>query len=303
MLILSGDQIYHQDYRDLLRFHQEKGADLTIAVMNVQPEEAPRFGMLDVDQNQEIMRFVEKPKESASTLASMGTYVFNTAFLLKCLEEDAHDEASGHDFGSNIIPPLIGSSKVYAYHFNGYWQDIDTLETFGKANLAQLGNEPTLNLHDPAWMLPIHSNNTTPVDIRPTGMISNSLISEGCVIEGEVIHSILSSGVHLEINVVVHDSVILDNAIIHTGALVKDCLIGIGVEIGANARVGCGGDLTPKPSEQNLNTSITTIGKMAHIPAGITIESNCLIDDFVKTDDFKTLLVTSGTSVRKSIRE
>jgi glucose-1-phosphate adenylyltransferase len=300
ILILPGDQVYHQDYRDLLRFHQEKGADLTIAVLNVPSEESPHFGMVDVDQNQKIVRFVEKPKHSTSTLASMGIYVFNIAFLLECLARDAQDEASAHDFGLDIIPPMIEKGKVYAYRFNGYWVDINTLETYWNANLALLGTEPTLNLHDPAWMLPVRTNNAVPADIRPTGLITNSLISEGCVIEGEIVHSILSTGVQIEKNVIVHDSVILDNAIIRKGTVLQDCLIGVGVEIGANASIGASSDSRPTPAEQDTNAGITVIGKMAHIPAGITIERNCLIEDSVKPDDFKNMQVSSGTTVRRS---
>ena len=301
VLILSGEQVYHQDYRDLLRFHHEKGADLTIAVMNVSSEEFPRFGMVDVDQNQKIIRFVEKPKCSGSTLASMGIYVFNTAFLLDCLAKDAQDEASVHDFGLNIIPSMIGTAKVYAYRFNGYWLDINTLETYWKANLALLGAEPTLNLHDSAWILPAHANNISPADIRPTGSVTHSLISEGCVIEGEIVHSLLFPGVQIERNVVVRDSVILDNAIIRRGAIIQDCLIGAGAKIGANIRIGASSDEAPE--EQNINAGITVIGKLASVPAGITIGRNCIIEDSVKAEDFKTMQISSGTTVRRSDQE
>jgi glucose-1-phosphate adenylyltransferase len=299
VLILAGDHIYHQDYRDLLRFHQEKGADLTIAVMEVRPEESSRFGMLEMDQNQRITRFVEKPKQSVSSLASMGIYVFNTAFLLDCLEKDAQNKASGHDFGANIIPSLIQSCKVYAYRFSGYWADIDTIETYWKASLALLDSAPSLNLRDSTWMLPVCSTNTLPADIRPTGAVTDSLISEGCVIEGEVLRSILSPGVKIEKGARVVDSIIFHDTTIHTQAVVKDCLVGTGVEIGANALVGGSGELTHNSTEQGLTTGITAIGKQARIPAGTTIERNCFIEGFVETKDFKILHVPSGTSIRK----
>ena len=303
VLILAGDHIYHQDYRDLLRFHKDKGADLTIAVIPVSPEDTHRFGMVDVDRNQRITHFVEKPKETDSTLASMGIYVFKTPFLLKCLEKDAQDNASGHDFGRSIIPFLIESCKVYAYRYNGYWVDIDTIETYWKSSLALLGNESAINLRDPTRMFQVHSGNTSPADIRPTGLVMNSLIADGCVIEGEVLHSILSPGVQIEKGAIVHNSIVMDNSIIHSGASIKDCLIGSGVEIGANASIGGSGALEPNQTEPYLISGITVIGNWAHIPDDISIERNCFIEDFVKMDDFKDLRISSGSCVRKSSQQ
>jgi len=130
LLILSGDHIYKQDYRDLLRFHQEKGADLTVAVMNVPIDEVSRFGIMSVDASQKITKFAEKPKQSDSTLASMGIYVFNTQFLVRMLEEDALEKNSSHDFGKNIIPRIVEMGRAFAYPFIGYWVDVGTIQAY-----------------------------------------------------------------------------------------------------------------------------------------------------------------------------
>ena len=195
LLILSGDHIYKQDYRDLLRFHEAKGADLTVAVMHVSPDEVQRFGIMDTDAEQRITRFTEKPKKSESTLASMGIYVFNTRFLLRRLEQDAPDAASAHDFGKNIIPKMVEHDRAYAYPFSGYWVDVGTISAYWETNLALLCENPELDLNDPRWVIHTRSEERPAVKLGSTGGSRDSLVSNGCVIHGTVIDSILSPGV------------------------------------------------------------------------------------------------------------
>src|SRR5512139_108178 len=153
LLILGGDHIYKMDYREMLRFHDEKGADLTVAVMNVAPEETFRFGIMDVNSNNKIVKFTEKPKQATSTLASMGIYVFNTDFLLRQLEEDGADPNSQHDFGKNLIPKMVARDKVYAFPFSGYWVDVGTIQSYWETNLSLLNDPPPLDLDDPEWVI------------------------------------------------------------------------------------------------------------------------------------------------------
>jgi len=127
-LIVAGDHLYRQDYRDLLRYHQETGADLTISITSVSPQDCQRYGMLSLDKDQRITQFIEKPDHSDSSLASMGIYVFKTSVLLDVLKADAQNPASRHDFGRDILPSMIASQRVFAYHFNGSWSDIATFE-------------------------------------------------------------------------------------------------------------------------------------------------------------------------------
>jgi glucose-1-phosphate adenylyltransferase len=300
LLVLSGDHIYKQDYRDLLRFHREKGADLTVTVMHARPDEVHRFGIMSVDADQRITQFAEKPKQSESTLASMGIYVFNTAFLLRRLEEDARDSTTAHDFGKNIIPKMVERDQAFAYPFGGYWVDVGTIAAYWATNLALLEENPALDLYDPNWVIHTRSAERPPVKCKPPSEIDNSLLSNGCVINGTVINSVLSPGVRVERGAVVRDSVVMSDTTIKAGALIDRCVLDKQIEIGADAQVGVGDDNTPNQLEPaNLNTGITIVGKRARIPAGATIGRNCRIDPNVTPDDFEQLHILSGAVVAR----
>ena len=300
VLILSGDHIYKQDYRDLLRFHQDKRANLTVAVMNVRPEETGRFGIMSVDAGQKITRFVEKPKQSESTLASMGIYVFNTSFLLKLLDEDAQDATSAHDFAKNIIPRIVQMGGAYAYPFLGYWVDVGTIQSYWETSMALLADKPELDLYDSHWVIHTRSEERPPVKCIPPGELINSMASNGCVINGTVINSILSPGVKVEKGAVVRDSVIMNDVIIRAGASVNRCVLDKEVEVGPNAQLGAGDDNTPNKLEPaNINTGITIAGKRACVPAGAVIGRNCRIDPSTDQNDYDTLVIPSGESVVK----
>ena len=300
LLILSGDHIYKQDYRDLLRFHQEKGADLTVAVMNVPPEEVSRFGIMSVDAGQKITRFAEKPKKSDSTLASMGIYVFNTEFLLKLLESDAKDSESSHDFGKNIIPRIVEMDRAYAYPFIGYWVDVGTIQAYWETSMALLAENPGLDLYDMNWVIHTRSKERPPVKCIPPGEITNSIASNGCVIQGKVINSVLSPGVRVESGAVVKDSVIMNDVVVRSGAWVNCCVLDKEIEIGANARLGVGDDNTPNQMEPDkLNTGITIVGKRACVPQNAVIGRNCKIDPETTPDDYEMMEIFSGGTISK----
>jgi len=300
LLILAGDHIYKQDYRDLLRFHQEKSAHLTVAVMNVKQDEVGRFGIMSVDAGQKITRFVEKPKQSDSTLASMGIYVFNTRFLLQQLEEDAQDRNSAHDFGKNIIPHIVEMGGAYAYPFLGYWVDVGTIKAYWETNMALLGEKPNLDLYDTEWIIHTRSEERPPVKCIPPGELINSMASNGCIISGKVINSVLSPGVCVEKGAVVCNSVIMNDTVVRAGAAIERCILDKEIEVGANAQLGAGEDNTPNKLEPaNINSGITIVGKRAHIPAGVVIGRNCRIDPTTTEVDYVTLEVPSGGTVSK----
>lgn len=300
LLILSGDHIYKQDYRDLLRFHQDKGADLTVAVMNVAKEEVNRFGIMTVDSSQKITRFAEKPRQSDSTLASMGIYVFNTKFLLSLLEEDAQDSESAHDFGKNIIPRIVQGSGAYAYPFLGYWVDVGTIQAYWETSMALLDENPGLDLYDSNWIIHTRSEERPPVKCLPPGELIKSMASNGCVISGTVINSVLSPGVRVEKGAVVRNSVIMNDTIVHAGASIDCCILDKSIDVGANAQLGAGKDDTPNQLEPaNINTGITIVGKRAVIPSGALIGRNCRIDPNTAESDYADLEVPSGGSILK----
>jgi glucose-1-phosphate adenylyltransferase len=298
LLILSGDHIYKQDYRDLLRYHDEKGADLTVAVMRVKPEETHRFGIMDVDEHERIAKFTEKPKDATSTLASMGIYVFNTDFLLRYLESDVQNPNSQHDFGKNLIPEMVANDKVYAYPFSGYWVDVGTIQSYWETNLALLDEGAGLNLGDMNWVIHTRSRERPPVHLGRHAVVQNALLSNGCDIQGTVIHSVLSPGVVVEAGALVRDSVIMNDTVIRSGALVDRCVLDKEIEIGRGAQLGCGDDHTPNALEPaNLNTGITIVGKRAKAPADAQIGRNCRIDPGTTREDYDELLVASGGTV------
>jgi glucose-1-phosphate adenylyltransferase len=300
LLILSGDHIYKQDYRQLLRFHQDKGADLTVAVMHVPSDETFRFGIMDVDAADRIIRFTEKPKHSESTLASMGIYVFNTDFLLRYLEADGLDPNSAHDFGKNLIPQMVAHDQVFAYPFSGYWVDVGTIQSYWETNLALLADPPDLDLTDPNWVIHTRSKERPPVRLGAQGAAHDALLANGCVINGTVIRSVLSPGVCVERGAVVRDSVIMNDTVIRAGAVVERCVLDKEVEIGPDAQLGCGDDNTPNQLEPaNLDTGITIVGKRARVPAGAIIGRNCRIDPSTIRDDYDQLVVASGGTISK----
>ena len=227
-------------------FTRSKGADLTVAVMHVRPDEVHRFGIMSVDADQRITRFAEKPKQSDSTLASMGIYVFNTAFLLRRLEEDAQDPNIGPRLRQEHHPQAwssaTGSSPTRS---RAIGSTSAPSRPTGRPTWRCWRSSPALDLYDPRWVIHTRSEERPPVKFGPSGEVHNSLLSNGCVINGTVINSVLSPGVRVERGAVVRDSVIMNDTTIKAGAQVDRCVLDKEVEIGADAQVGVGDDNTP----------------------------------------------------------
>jgi glucose-1-phosphate adenylyltransferase len=298
LLVLSGDHIYKQDYRTMLRQHEETGADLTIAVMDVPREETHRFGIMKTDETGRIVEFHEKPKTFHGTLASMGIYVFRKDFLLQKLEADARDANSAHDFGRNIIPSMIKEDRVYAFNFEGYWVDVGTIPAYWQTNLELLADEPELDLYDERWTIHTRSEERPPVKLSSGAEVDRSLLSNGCIIGGTVINSVLSPGVIVEPGAEVRDSIVLNDTVIEAGARIDRCILDKVVRVGRDARVGVGDDLTPNQREpQNLASGITIVGKSAVIPAGTQIGRNCRIDANVQPEHYAEREISSGMCV------
>jgi len=199
VLVLGGDHIYKMDYNAMLQDHIKNGADCTIAVLNVTLEEASRFGIMNTDENMKIVEFEEKPKHPKSTNASMGIYIFNKSLLEKYLIEDEADPTSSNDFGKNIIPKMLADGcAMYAYPFEGYWRDVGTIASLWDANMDLIGDKPEFDLSDKKWRIYSRNSAQPPQYVGEKAKVSNSLITEGCIIEGIVENSILSGGVVVE---------------------------------------------------------------------------------------------------------
>jgi len=298
-LILSGDHIYKMDYNPLLRFHQDKQADVTIGVIEVPLEEAPRFGLLVTDDDGRVVEFQEKPSQPRSTLASMGIYVFGTEVLAERLAQDARLHNSSHDFGQDVLPRMLErGDRLYAYLFTGYWVDVGTVQAYWEANMDLLLADPPLNLLDRNWVIHTRSEERPPVNIRTGATVSHSLITDGCIIEGQVEYSVLSPGVRVRAGAVVRDSIILTDCEIGAGAVIDRSILDKNVVVGESSHIGFGMDYTPnRLNPEGLNTGITLVGKNSRLPAGLRVGRNCVIDIDLDQADFMTYFIASGQNV------
>lgn len=239
VLILSGDHLYKMDYNEMLQYHKKVDADLTVSVINVSLEEASRFGIMSVDDEQHITKFTEKPKKPESTLASMGIYIFTWSVLRKALIEDSTDKNSEHDFGKNIIPNMLKDGKrLFAFEFKGYWKDIGTIDSYYEANMDLLRDDPHMDIYERNMRIYSNSNISPPHFVGSSGKVERSLICNGCVIDGKVSHSILSTNVVVEKGAEVIDSILLPNVHVKAGAKVVKAIVGESSVISAKAKLG-----------------------------------------------------------------
>lgn len=257
VLVVSGDHIYNMNYQKVIKFHEQKNADCTIAVKNVSLQDANRFGIMSTNENHKIIKFDEKPKYPKSTLASMGIYLFNTDFLLKYLIEDENDPKSDNDFGKNIIPKIVKCAKVYAYTFDGYWKDVGTLNSLWEANMAILNND--VNFQN------IYTKENVNCSFVNEKNILNSYIASGSTIEGIVINSIISKNVIVRKGALIKNSIIMDNSIIGEKVIIDYAIISENVVISKNNIIGSENALTVIGNDVNINY---------HIKAGMVIAKN-----------------------------
>ena len=239
LLVLSGDHIYKMNYDKMLDYHKEMNADATIAVIEVPMKEASRFGIMNTDGNGRIVEFEEKPEHPKSNLASMGIYIFNWKLLRKILLADMKNPDSHHDFGKDVIPCLLNDNKTLAaYKFKGYWKDVGTIDSLWEANMDLIDSRNELNLNDPTWKIYTEDTPALPQYIGPNAKINKAFITQGCVVEGEVSHSVLFTGCTVGEGAKVIDSVLMPGVEVAAGAVVQRALVADNVKIGQGAVVG-----------------------------------------------------------------
>ncbi|MFR3881476.1 Glucose-1-phosphate adenylyltransferase [uncultured Ruminococcus sp.] len=239
LLVLSGDHIYKMDYDKMLDYHKEMNADATIAVIEVPMKEASRFGIMNTDGAGRIVEFEEKPEHPKSNLASMGIYIFNWKLLRKMLLADMKDPDSHHDFGKDIIPQLLNDNKTLAaYKFKGYWKDVGTIDSLWEANMDLLDSRNELNLNDASWRIYTEDTPTLPQYIGPNAKIDKAFITQGCVVKGEVKHSVLFTGCKVGEGAKIIDSVLMPGVEVAAGAVVQRALVADNIKIGPEAVVG-----------------------------------------------------------------
>ncbi|MGB4465699.1 MAG: glucose-1-phosphate adenylyltransferase [Eubacteriales bacterium] len=275
VLILSGDHIYKMNYADMLREHKKNEADVTIAVLDVSPEEASRFGIMETDDEGRIVGFEEKPKSPRSTKASMGIYVFGYKILAEYLCRDEMNPASSNDFGKDIIPAMLKDGcRIYAYPFTGYWTDVGTIKSLWEANMDLLGSEPAFRIQDRDWRIYSRNNAAPPHFVGENARIKNSIVTEGCEIYGVVENSVLSNGVIIEECALVKDSVIMSDVIIGENSNINYSIIDSGTIIGAECVVG-------RPKDAAADSDITVIGSNLTIKKNSTIHAGSIISSSV----------------------
>ncbi len=267
VLVLSGDHIYKMDYNKMLQEHIEKGADVTIAVRPVPWEVAPSFGIMNVDGENNIIEFEEKPKQPKSNLASMGVYIFTWEIMKKYLTDDNADPNSKNDFGKNIIPNLLrDNKKLYAYAFTSYWKDVGTIASLWEANMDLLKDPPEFDLTDPRWKIYSRTPVMPPHYIAPGAEVTGSMITEGCTIKGTVKNSVLFAGVKVAEGAVVEDSVIMPGSSIEFGAIVRRAIVAENCVIGKNAYVG------------EAEGDIALVGHGTALPEGYRVKAGEQVD-------------------------
>ena len=272
VLILSGDHIYKMHYGQMLKAHKESGAAITIAVMPVPWEEASRFGIMNVEEDGNIVEFEEKPENPKSNLASMGIYIFKYDMLKKYLTEDEHDPQSSNDFGKNIIPKMLANNeKMLSWKFEGYWKDVGTIQSLWEANMDLLGDEPNFQIADRSWSIYSRNFALPPHYVGRDAKITDSTVTEGCHINGHVEHSVISGDVTVGDNSIVRDSVVMPGAFIGKGVSIANSVIGSGARIGDGASIGI------EEAEDNPYRSDMCTHGIVLVEGGAVIEAETVI--------------------------
>ena len=298
IMILSGDHVYRMDYRDMVAFHREKGARVTIATLPVPWEDTHQFGTAIIDNDSRIVEWEEKSPRAKSNLASMGIYVFDRQYLISLLTESKED-----DFGHHIIPQALQEKVVYAYAFDGYWRDVGTVQAYWDANMDLL--DPASGIDPEMWgtMTNINAGGSIcdrpPVSAAGRARIKRSLISPGCTIEGRVENSVLSPGVVVKKGASVRNSIIMHDCIIGEAVEIELAIIDKEVSIGRDTAVGIGdAGIANREHPKHLYSGLTVIGKRTVIPDRISIGTNCIIDPMLDESAFPKE-VKSGSSVTR----
>jgi glucose-1-phosphate adenylyltransferase len=288
--IFGGDHVYKMDVSQMLAYHKEKNADLSISAIPIPIEEASEFGIIEVDENWRLTNFVEKPKERPASipgnpnmcLASMGNYIFKKDILLRSLREDARIEDSNHDFGKNVIPMLLEQGKnIYIYNFHdnnfagmsdrerGYWKDVGSIDAYWQANMDLLSFDPELNLYSTKWPLRTFNYNYPPAKFiwqegDRVGMATNSMVSEGCIVSGGTLsRCVLSPEVRINSYAQVEESILMENVEVGRYSKIKRAIIDKNVKIPANTKIGYDKEEDKRRGFHVTESGITVVPKGA----------------------------------------
>ena len=273
VVILSGDHIYKMDYADMVDLHKKTGAACTISVLEVTMEEATRFGIMNVDAEDRIFEFEEKPKHPKSNLASMGIYVFTWSKLRQYLIDDEADPNSSNDFGKNIIPNMLAAGeKMMAYRFQGHWKDVGTINSLWDANMDMLAPRSSIDLYDPSWPIYARTPIKPPHVTGPNANISHSLVTGGCQVDGTVENSVLFHSVTVEQGADVQYSILMPGAVVKAGAKVSYAIVAENAVVESEAVVGSAPDDSPEWGIAVVASGVTVGEKAVISPSAMIRE-------------------------------
>jgi glucose-1-phosphate adenylyltransferase len=289
VLVLSGDHVYRMDYRHLIATHTARGAEATIAVTRVPADQAHRFGMVTLDDAFDVVSLVEKPRDAAGSLASMGVYVFECAALGERLKH------ASVDLVTDVLAPMLKSgARVTAHEFDGYWEDVGTVASYYRANLDLLAHEARLVLDDRSWPILTRDEERPPVWASESAHIDQSLIANGCRVAGTVRRSLLSPGVSVGAGAVIEDSIVLQDVVVGAGAHVRRAILDKYTNVGDGAIIG--GPHAGSGGPAWLE-GLVLVGKDAKLPPGVCIEPGVVIGVGAQLSDFASAGVPAGTSM------
>ncbi len=288
ILILSGDHVYSMDFEELIQFHQQSKADVTICVHNVPKEQAGRFGVCEIDKQKRVVRFTEKPENPITNLVNMGIYLFNTDVLKKFLVEDSQDPTSQHDFGKNVLPAIVkAKARIFAFPYQDYWVDVGTTQSYWKAHMDLLTDPPMYDIQKRNWVIHTRSEERPPAYIHPHAQISNSLICDGCIVEPDVSinNCVISPGVIIKKGTTIEESIILTDSMIANNSKIQKAIIDKHVFIGSDSVIGYA---------KGKKIRVSMIGKNAMLPEGIILEDGGMIGCDVAPRDFSSKTIHFG---------
>ncbi|RMH70845.1 MAG: glucose-1-phosphate adenylyltransferase subunit GlgD [Gemmatimonadetes bacterium] len=292
VLVLSGDHVYKMDYRQLIAFHKAKNADITLSLSPVPAEQMDRVGTVEVDTNDRIITFQEKVLQAKSNLASMGIYLFDYSFLKAQLQRQ-----NVFDIVRHIIINGLQQHRIFGYRFDGYWRDIGTIQCYYDANMELLTDPPALILDERNRVIHTQSEERPPVKFGANADVVNSVLSNGGIVNGRVIRSVLSPGVVVEDGAIVQDAIIFNDTRIRRGAKVDRAILDKNVVVEEGCVVGEGDDFTGSQKHRDLISGITLIGKGTVLPPNYRLGRNCILDIHLRPEDLPGDALQSGSYV------
>jgi glucose-1-phosphate adenylyltransferase len=303
VLVLGGDHIYKMEYDKMLAFHKQNNCDVSIAALTVPWEEASRFGVINIHDDNRIYEFEEKPPEPKSNFINMGIYIFKWDLLRDALERDSKIHPDS-DFGMHVLPMMLNEGRrMFAYPFDGYWKDVGTIDSYLQANMDLIQTVPDFNLYENFNKIYTESDHQPPLYTGSTTEVKGSIVAEGCEILGRVYNSVLGPEVIIEEGAVVIDSILMSGCYVGKGTKIERCIIDTECTIGEGTTIGVGENIANIHRAKIYDTGITVIGEYSTIPDNVRIGKNCVIFGKTTPSDYQDGLLESGQSIVKQVNE